>query len=210
MNSPSPPAEFDLYLTRLNAGLTWRLKDHGIRLAGDHIGWSLDGRTDEARLADIAEVQLYGGHPQLPWLFTCALRFRNGTGFRVSSGSDMGGADLGRQAIYRDFVEQLHARLGPAERTAIRFTAGAHGWRARALPWMGPLLLGLTGLLVLGLLAVVLLTGDLRAMVLLLGAVPMWLTWRRALQANAPRSYDPGGIPGELLPQVRREAIGAA
>jgi hypothetical protein len=200
VNSADRAVDYDLYLQRGFNHTIWRATDQGLRLTDDRIAWSSDGQAGEARLADIAEVNLKGGHTTVPGLFVCGIRFTNGLGFRVSNGVPGGSPDPARAGPYGDFVRQLHARLSPNQRAAVRFTTGTTGWRAEAMPWALPLIVGFAGLMFLGLLAVVVTTGALRPLLLLITGGILAVRLGKGFAATKPGSYDPYAIPDELLP----------
>ena len=64
MASDAPPAaafpaiEYDLKIHDGEVMTVFRLRDSGIRLAGDGIEWRIDGRPQRAALADIRIIRL--------------------------------------------------------------------------------------------------------------------------------------------------------
>ena len=216
MASDAPPAEatpathYDLNIHDGEVATVLGFRDHGIELAGDRIGWSIDGQRQEASLADIAVIRLTTEIETLQGPMgstTCQIRFQSDQAVTVFGGNSRSPDAADRRARYEAFVADLHRRLGPGERARIRFIAGFGGAR------FGMLLVAaviFTVFLIVALLA--LLFGGkgpriLPGLATAAGAV-MTIGLFRLLQRNAPHSYDPAAPLGSATAGSIGEAIG--
>jgi hypothetical protein len=127
--------------------------DRSVRLFGDRIGWTIDGRAHDRPLDDIAEIRLIAGP-----MFGCSVRFRDAYRLLISKGDGLGPADRQRSTRYRDFVLHLHESLllsSPGrislrylyrpDRSSIRFlhrpnTAGLGIYLLAIAAWSAPVL----------------------------------------------------------------------
>jgi hypothetical protein len=122
--------------------------------------------------------------------------FCHGSGLLIVNTDPGGYRDAERATFYRDFVQDLHARLASSRCSEIRFTAGVSRWRylvmlgsaTAAAPAFA--VSGLAGFLFFHLWKGLLLT--------IVGEYLCWKLGRRAL-ANAPRDYVSDRLPEELL-----------
>jgi hypothetical protein len=92
--------------------------NRGIRLLDDRIDWIIDGRDHDCPFNNIAQIRLSAGP-----VFTCRIRFRDGSGLRIYDGDGSVLADRQGRARYRDFVLQLHERLllGSPDRISLSY-----------------------------------------------------------------------------------------
>src|SRR6185369_7994429 len=114
---------YDLYLRTSDSSL-FRL-DRGVTLTGDgHIAWSSAGRPDRAKLASIAGVRLQTGgswgHPT----GLCEIRLRDDVVLTVNSARPIRTGAETQDALYRDFVRDLHRRLTALDVAQVQFRAG--------------------------------------------------------------------------------------
>jgi len=185
---------YDLYVQGASGVL-----DHGVWLGPDRIGWGIGGDT-ATPFTDIAQIHLVA-RPGLPYpARRCTIRFRGGAELAVLDGNPLGIPSAERAALWRDFLSQLHARIGHAERVTIRFERGYAG-SSRRYRAMRALTVAAGALIASGI-AVVPLLGGLGAVLLvsLLGAAGLlWWIVYGSLRLNAPGSYDPTAVAKELL-----------
>jgi hypothetical protein len=122
--SDTPPAadfpaiEYDLNIHDGEVMPPLRLRDSGIRLAGDGIEWRIDGRPQRAALADVKLIRLTtGGETRRGPMGTtsCQIRFRGGWAVTVFGGSSLSSDAADRRARYEAFVTELHRRLRPGQ-----------------------------------------------------------------------------------------------
>jgi hypothetical protein len=194
--SPRDATAYDVYLQTGNTGFYVRNRNRGVTLSGDRIDWFAEGASAGAPLDSIVSVHLQSGGNWRHALRQCRIRFADGFFLMITDGNDKGLPDPAQAPIYRDCVRDLHARLAAAGPGAIRFSAGYTGGRYHVIMACA-ILLGLIGV---GLpLMMVLITGEIRALVAALGGGA--LCWRlvQMMEANAPRSYRPDALPHELL-----------
>ena len=207
-----PPVEYDLNIHDGEVTTVFRLRDSGIRLAGDGIDWRIGGDARRAALSDIRAIRLtteVEGARGPMGATSCQIRFRWGNAVTVFGGNSLSPDAADRRARYERFVAELHRRLGPEDRARIRFIAGYGGARFYFL---------LVAAVVSAILWVTATVGTLlgfaprrigAAIGLSVGAV-MTVGLFRLLQLNAPHIYDPrnpigsarAGSIGDTLGQV--------
>jgi hypothetical protein len=210
-----PAAQYDLNIHDGEVTTVFRLRDSGIRLAGDGIDWRIGGEARRAALSDIrairltTEVETARGPVGVT---SCQIRFRWGNAVTVFGGNSRSADAADRRARYESFVAELHRRLRPDDRARIGFTAGYGGARFYlllfaavffSLLWIAAAVGTLLGLAPRRIGAVIALSA---------GAV-MTVGLFRLLQLNAPHVYDPDnpvgsattGSIGDTLGQVVRE-----
>ncbi len=105
-------------------------------------------------------------------------------------------SDKEQTQIYRDFVCDLHGRLAGAGQSRISFTAGMSDLRYKGL-FVTLMIAGL--FFVATPLVLAILTGDMKALMLVgAGALFVW-PFMRVLSNNTPRNYTPDVLPDELI-----------
>jgi len=193
-------ADYDLDIHDGEVTTVFRLRDKGIRLAGDGIDWRIDGQAQHAALSDIrairltTEVETARGPVGVT---SCQIRFAWGGAVTVFGGNSRSADAADRRARFEAFVAELHRRLAPDDRARIRFVAGYGGPRFYvllaaavffALLWLMAAVGTLVGL------------GSFRigSVIALSAGAVMTYGLFRLLQRNAPHLYDP------------REPIGSA
>jgi hypothetical protein len=188
---------YDLYFRSGAAKFSWRNSAPGVSLSDDAIGWTADGREQQARLSDIAEVHLQTGSVGRNLIASCRLRFRDGSTLLIASNNGYGLQDDVHDKAYRAFVHDLHARLAARKDTQIAFTSGFSAARYR----FGKVVIVVAGLFFLVTPVVLLLiTGEWQVIwALFLGVSLVWPLYR-VMRADAPRVYDPRQVPPELMP----------
>ena len=220
MASDAPPAaafpaiEYDLKIHDGEVMTVCRLRDSGIRLAGDGIEWRIDGRPQRAALADIriirltTEVEARRGPIGAT---SCQIRFRGGRAVTVFGGNSLSPDSADRRARYEAFVIELHRRLGPGGYARIRFIAGFGGARFGFLLAGSVVSIILWAATTLGLLFG-LAPRRIGTVIGLSVGLGMTLSMFRLLQLNAPHIYDPrdplgsaraGSICDTLGPAIR-------
>lgn len=196
MTVPFTARSYDLHLTAGERRLVLRNTDRGVRLGDWRIGWTANGRDEDAGLETIAEVRMQsGGYWQNP-LNACVIRFRNGGLLTIHDGTEYGVADEANTPVYRDFVRDLHRHLAAAPAGTISFIAGyPQGLHVAMMVCAG--LFALMGIATPIVLFAV--TGKFQMLLLLIAGIGFcWPLWKMA-QNNAPRTYDPRRPPGELM-----------
>ncbi len=163
----------------------WRLHDPGIALGHGRIAWREDGARHEAKLADILSVHLQSGGDWQNAIGQCDIGLHDGRVLHVSDATASGVPDQARRAVYRDFLRDLHGRL---ERGRVSFTAG-YSQARYCVVLIAAILLGL--IIVAVPLALLLITGETRALLLLFVGLMLALPLARMAKANAPRPYTP-------------------
>jgi len=166
----------------------------GVALSKDTIAWTQDGRTSEARLSNIVAVHLSSAGQRVI-VDRCAITFSDKTVLTVVNSDPGGYRESERAAVYRAFVQDLHARLASGAHGTIRFTAGWTLWRYRTM-----LVVAFVAVVasVVGGTAAYLMLRDLRGVaIVIFGVIACWRL-ERLTQANAPRDYTPDRLPVEL------------
>ncbi|MFO1080556.1 MAG: DUF4115 domain-containing protein [Reyranellaceae bacterium] len=192
-NADFPSADYHLKIHDGERMTTFRLRDGSIRLAGDGIDWSIDGRVQRGALSDIRTIRLTTQVETARGpvgISSCQIRFRSGGAVMVFGGNAQSADAADRNARFEAFVTELHRRLAPGDRARIRFVAGFGAPRFYlllgaalffALLWLTAAVGTLIGLAPQRTGSVVALTA---------GAVMAYGLFRR-LQRNAPHVYDP-------------------
>lgn len=175
--------------------------NRGVTIAGDdQIAWTFDGKPDAAPFRNIVEVCLQtapGGHRLVR---ICQITFADGYKLLVSNGNAFALPTEAQRAAYRGFIRDLHARLAAhaavRDRPPIVFKAG---FAAKLYTWL-MVRVALWGLVFVGApLAVFLMTGETRPLLLLVGALLVGALLWRMVHSNAPRNYDPTMLPEDLV-----------
>lgn len=199
MDTLTAPSErtYDLYLRPGKSRFYFKNGDCGITLTPERINWIADGRNDGAPFANIRSVQMESGGAGKNATNACVITFADRYTLTVTDANAYGAADGEQTPAYRAFVQDLHKRLiatGAAK--TIAFTSGYHGTRYYVV---------MTCAVVLGIMAVPLplvlwlMTGESKALFLMIGGG--WMMWPmiRMINNNAPKTYDPRWPPGELM-----------
>jgi hypothetical protein len=189
------PHAYDLCINVVGRRLYWRNRNSSVTLGPDCIAWTMDGTANEVPYGNVVAVHLNSAGQKVT-ADQCTITFADGRGLFIVNTDPSGFADAARAAAYRDFVDDLHARLEAAGNGGIRFTAGVARWRYRTM-LLGAgaaailfTIAGLAGYFVFHLWNGLALLG--------LGVYFSWTLGRRAL-ANAPRDYTPEHLPEQLL-----------
>ena len=125
----------------------------------------------------------------------CAITFSDKTVLTVVNSDPGGYRDSERAAVYRAFVQDLHARLASGAHGTIRFTAGWTPWRYQTM-----LVVAFVAVVasVVGGTAAYLMLRDLRGVaIVVFGVIACWRL-ERLTHANAPRDYTPDKLPNKL------------
>lgn len=190
----------DVYLTTSAGRFYISNPNRGVTLYPDQIVWTFDGKIDGAPFKNIVEVHLQsGGNWQAP-LNLCQIAFADRYKLIVTNGNELGIPNDEQRARYRDFVRDLHTRLAAhaAARSGppIAFSAGYPSGRYLFLL----VLTVIMALMFIGLpLVLLLLTGEIRPLMLLIvGAGFIW-PLKQMMRENIPRSYDPARLPDDLM-----------
>jgi hypothetical protein len=188
---------YDLYLRLGERRVVWSFSDHGVTLTDDAVAWLIGGHVLQARLRDIVEVHLQLGYVEASAVASCRLRFADGSSLVITSSNSRGFQDAALDRVYVEFIHDLHARLAARGDGHIAFTSGFSEGRLQ----FGIVLLMIAGLFFIALpVGLLLLTGEWKlALATYTGLVLLWPLYK-AIQVNAPRSYDPRHVPEELMP----------
>jgi hypothetical protein len=184
---------------RRGGGMFFTLRDEGAGLDGGLLFWR-SGQGEIARpLGDIVSVNLTVVHFGRQGDFgQCTIGLTGAQPLVVSGSGRDRQPDPARNAVYRDFLRDLHASLIAAGQAGtVRFSAGASPARSRFMKIM----VAIMALLMVALPAALLLATREPGMIAAttIGIVMTWgyHGWTRR---NAPRDYEPGAIPPDLVP----------
>jgi hypothetical protein len=175
------------------------MDDRPILLHENGLQWSApDSSVQSATFEDIVRIRLVvGSDGDSGSMGSCIIYFKNSRALRVIGGNNWGLADPEKAKLYRQFVNDLHGRLSAEDSSRIEFVAGltkaSHGVSQAAMIAGALLFL----VLPLGLFVV---TGESKALFLMLGGFFLVSPLFRQVKANTPRNYSPRNIPAELLP----------
>jgi hypothetical protein len=195
----APTAEgsrtYDLCINVAGRRLFWRNRNHGITLRSDSMAWTMDGVTMEMEYANIVVVHL-NSVGQRTVADRCTINFTDGSGLLIVNTDPGGYRDNELTTHYRDFVRDLHTRLGFGRYPQIRFAAGVPRWRY--LLMLGSAIAAAPLFAVAGLGGYLFYHVSNGPLLFVLGEYFCWRLGRRAL-ANAPRDYAPDRLPEQLL-----------
>jgi hypothetical protein len=195
----APTAEgsrtYDLCINVAGRRLFWRNRNHGITLGNDSMTWTMDGVTMEMEYANIVVVHLNSVGQQTV-ADRCTINFTDGSGLLIVNTDPGGYRDNELTTHYRDFVRDLHTRLGSGRYPQIRFAAGVPRWRY--LLMLGSAIAAAPLFAVAGLGGYLFYHVSNGPLLFVLGEYFCWRLGRRAL-ANAPRDYAPDRLPEQLL-----------
>jgi hypothetical protein len=188
---------YDLALHTSRQGLVFARRNRGITLADDRLDWVISGEPDAALLASIVEINLRtGGVPTSP-IAQCRIRFKDGFVLNVSDATWTRHQDEVRRTLYRDFVHDLHRRLGALTGVTVRFIAGYTKTEFHVMA-LGALFFVA---ICIGLPITAFFIRPDREFVLglVVGAVFVW-PLLRMMHFNSPGGYDPRKLPTGLVP----------
>jgi hypothetical protein len=187
---------YDLALQSSRQGLAFGLNNHGITLADDRLDWTIGGTPDAALLASIVAINLRSGGSWQSPLAQCRITFKDGFVLTVSDAAWSGHKDDSKQAIYRQFVHDLHFRLAALPDVRIFYTSGFsrtqfHVVSLCALFFVALCFVPLVALFV---------RPDLEYVYVFFAAGAFTWPLLRVLYNNSPGTYDPAQVPPEVLP----------
>ncbi len=184
---------------RRSGGLALKLGDEGVGLHDGLLFWS-SGKGEIARpLSDVTGVHLSVAHIARHGDFgACTIALAGAQPLIVSASSAYGFPEAERNETYRAFLRDLHESLAAVRPPGtVRYASGVSEARLHFVR----VLVFIMGLMMVALPAVLLLlTGELSMLgVMAVGGAFTWgyFGWT---QKNAPRIYEPGRIPPELMP----------
>ncbi len=167
----------------------WGSPDSGIAVEEDSIAVMRAGRWTHAAFADIVSVTLNTAMIGRSSVAQCIVVLGNGNKIVTSNANANGFVDGSRNRDFEDFVVALHRQLvasGAAK--SIAFHSGYSSGRMNML--MLALIAGVALFLVLPL-GLLLVTGDIKALgIIVAGCFLLWPAWQVA-NANKPSSYSP-------------------
>lgn len=199
--SPQQRRHYDLHFREGPAGgLVWRYRDAGIFLAPEGMEWRTAGQRRYSDWSTIDTIRVQTGHiPKSGYFGSCEIGFRNGRKLTVNSLDSWGSADASRLDDYAEFLQDLHAHLGEADKRRIRFVAGATAGRQV----FGKVAVVLGGLMFVVLpLGLLLITGEIKALFITLGGAAFLIPAIRTMKKNEPRSYNPDHLDDDLFPHT--------
>ena len=192
------PQRYDLCHREGPRRVFWRYRDAGVTVTPNGLEWTTEGARRTKPFSDIVVIRLETGSiPRSGYFAICTITFRIGAPLVVNSLNDRGLPDGDRIALYRAFVRDLHARLGPEDRQRIRFLAGDTPGRYQ---------LGMVAAVLAGAFFVVLplvllaITGESKALFLTLTGAFFVYPVIRTVRKNEPRSYAPDRLTEDLFP----------
>jgi hypothetical protein len=190
------PCPYDVYFTSGGRRFYFRNPNHGVTLTDDGIAWTIEDRDDEAAFANLASVHLQSGGSPQDVIDQCTLELADGMTITVSNGNASGLPDATQKAIYRAFVQDLHARLAAGKNTAIRFTAGYAPGRYQVVLVCA---IALSVMFVALPLVLLFIVRDSKVLGLLIAGGLLCWPLAKMVQNNSPRDYSPDQLPDELL-----------
>ena len=189
------PHSYDLCINIAGRRLFWRNRNHGVTLGNDTMAWTMDGAATETAYGNIVAVHLDSAGQKIT-ADRCTISFADNSTLTIVNTDPGGYRDAARTTLYRDFVRDLHTRLGGGRYPQIRFTAGISPVRywtmllAAAIAAPAFALAGLAGFVLHHL--------SNGLLLFVVGEYFCWTLGRRAL-ANRPRDYTPESLPEVLL-----------
>jgi hypothetical protein len=174
--------------------------NRGVTITSDGLAWTFDGKPDGAPFKNIVEVCLQTAPGGSRLVRICQITFADGYTLLVSNGNAFAVPTKTQRAAYRGFIHDLHARL--AAHAAVRDgppIAFKAGFAARVYLWL-MIRVALWVLVFVGApLILFLMTGETKPFLLLIGALVVGVLLWRMVHSNAPRTYDPGKLPKDLV-----------
>ena len=198
---PAARRHYDLHFREGPAGgIVWRYRDAGIVLSPEGMEWRAAGQRRFTDYGTIAAIRIQTGHiPRAGHFGSCEITFRNGRKLTVTSLDSWGSPDHDRFDDYAEFLQDLHAHLGDADRARIRFTAGMS--EGRQVFGTVSIVIGGAFFFLLPL-VILLLTGEVKALLLALTGAAFIVPAYRAMKKNRPRTYDPLRLDDDLFPHT--------
>lgn len=175
-----------------------RNANHGVTVSDEGLSFTANGCVRTIGFGAIGAIHIQtaalGNADNI--LDQCKIEFSDGPAITASNATATGLPDQAQTSIYRDFVQDLHARLAQRSAAGIRFTAGMAPWRFKAL-FATMIAAGL--LFVAAPLGIAMFTGDWHALIVMGMGISLCWPVTRLMMNNAPRDYTPDRLPGELL-----------
>ena len=198
---PAAARRYDLHFREgPKAGLVWRYRDAGLTLTASGMEWIADGARRYTDYATIATIRIQTWHiPKSGYFGSCIITFRNSRDLTVTSLDSRGSPDAERLDDYAEFLQDLHARLGEEDKRRIRFLAGTT--EGRQLFGKVMVVIGAAFFVLLPL-GVLVLTGEVKALLLTLAGGAFIVPAFRTLKKNEPRPYDPDRLDEDLFPHT--------
>lgn len=189
---------YGLFVRRSTGGFTLKQSDEGVGLDGDLLFWSTPQGEVARPFSEISGVHLSTAHISRQGDFgTCSIAFSGAPPLIVSSSTAYGYPDEERSRVYRSFLEDLHGTLAARLPGKVRYSSGVSEARIVFVQVM----LIVMGLLMVALPLVLLaMTGELSMLWVIFVGVGFFWGYFGWVQKNAPRTYEPGRIPPELMP----------
>lgn len=202
-SAPKPPAKrhYDLHFREGPAGgIVWRYRDSGIALLATGMEWRAQGQRRFTDWSTIDTIRVQTGHiPKAGYFGSCEITFRNGRKLTVTSLDSWGSADASRLDDYAEFLQDLHAHLGEADKKRIRFVAGVTEGRQM----FGKVAVFIGGAFFVALpLLLLLITGEIKALFITLAGAAFIIPVFKTMKKNEPRSYNPDSLDDGLFPHT--------
>lgn len=185
---------YDLFTHDDTRRLVWRFKDEGVVVEDEALLVMRASRWARIPFRDIAAVTLSSNViGRSPVTGQCIVRLEDGRRVVISSGNEQGIADGRRDGPYRLFLRDFHRKLiESGEARAIEFRSGYTQARMNGLIFatiIGTLFFIATPLVLL------LLTRDVKTLLICLAGIGfIWPAWRM-IEANRPMNYEPSAPP---------------
>ena len=185
---------YDLFTHDDTRRIVWRFKDEGVVVEDEALLVMRASRWVRLPFHDIASVTLSAnaiGRSAI--VGNCTVRLEDGRRIVISNGNEQGMADGRRDGPYRLFLRDFHRKLiESGEDRAIDFRTGYSEGRMNGLIFatvIGTLFFIATPLVLL------LITRDLKTLLICLAGLGfIWPAWRM-IEANRPASYHPTSPP---------------
>ena len=192
---------YDLHFREGPAGgFVWRYRDSGITLSPAGMEWRAEGQQRFTDWSTIDTIRIQTGHiPKSGYFGSCQVTFRNGRMLTVNSLDSWGRADPGRYDDYAEFLQDLHAHLGEADKKRISFVAGMT--EGRQLFGKVAVFIGGAFFIVLPL-VLLLITGEIETLFITLAGAAFIIPAFRTMRKNEPRTYNPDRLDDDLFPHT--------
>lgn len=202
-SAPKPQVRrhYDLHFREgPGGGFVWRNRDSGVTLTPDGMEWRAAAQRRFTDWSTIDTIRVQTGHiPKSGYFGSCEVTFRNGRKLTVTSLDSWGHADASRHDDYAEFLQDLHAHLGEADKKRIRFVAGMTEGRQI----FGKVAVVIGGaFFVLLPLVLLLITGEIQALFIMLGGAAFIVPAFRVMKRNEPRTYNPDHLDDDLFPHT--------
>jgi hypothetical protein len=185
---------YDLFSHDGKRRVVWRFKDEGVMVEDGAVAIMRSSRWMRIPYSQIASVTLSSAVVgRSATIGQCTLLLEDGRRIVITNGNEQGLADGQRDGPYRLFLRDFHERLvASGDDAAIAFTSGYTAARLNGLVFAT--IIGTLFFVALPI-ALLVISRDLKALVITAtGALFIWPAWRM-IEANRPATYRPDAPP---------------